>query len=134
MLLVAGCGGDQKLQRDAGARLSASTASRLAAASDAVARALENGNGCLAGNRASKLAASVETATAAGQVPLVLQVELRHRVRALRAAIHCTPPPTAVPSPATTGSTGSESGKHGDEHSSHSRHGEGGKGKTRGEQ
>ena len=133
MLLAAGCGGNQSIS---GSRLSVATASRLAAASDAVAVALAGGDGCLAGRRASGLAASVETAITAGQVPLALVPELRQRVRALRAAIHCVPSPPPAPSqPTTTVSTGppgSGGGKHGDEQG-HGRHGEGGKGKGGGE-
>ena len=133
MLLAAGCGGNQSVS---GSRLSAGTASRLAAASDAVAVALGGGDRCLAGQRASGLAASVETAIAAGRVPLALVPELRHRVQVLRAAIHCVPsPPPTASQPTTTvagGPPGSGGGKHGDDQG-HGRHGEGGKGKGGGE-
>ena len=131
VLLAAGCGGDQGIP---GSRLSAATASRLAAASDAVAVALAGGDGCLAGRRASGLAASVETAITAGRVPLALMPELRQRVRALRAAIHCVPsPPPAPLQPTTTVSTGPPGGGGKHDEQGHGRHGEGGKGKGGGE-
>lgn len=114
-------------------RLPTGTASRLAAAADAVAVALDRGDGCLAEQRASQLAAQEQTAIASGQVPPVLEPELRRRVQALSSAIHCAPPPPSASSQATTLSESQPDNGPGDAHDP-GRHGKGHKGKGKSDQ
>jgi hypothetical protein len=104
VLLLAGCGGGTVTTTVTTTahlpRLPPALAARLAAETDAVAAALDAGDGCAARTAATHLQADTIAAINAGQVPAIYEEELLGRVNSLTARITCTPPaPVAVHQP-----------------------------------
>jgi hypothetical protein len=97
---LSACGGAER----ASPTLPAPLADRLAAQSDSVADALDEGDGCEALRRLELLDRAAERAISAERVPAELRGELRRSLRTLRAGIDCAPPVQAPPAapPVTT--------------------------------
>jgi hypothetical protein len=91
-LCLAGCGSGAERHAAPQPKLPRQLASALAQQSDAVATALEAGDGC----RARQLAASLQQQTIAavntGRVPAPFLEPLQDRVNDLSSRIECTPP------------------------------------------
>jgi hypothetical protein len=121
-LLLAGCGGGKRAATTTAQqpRIPAAVASDLRGQADAVAAALDSGNGCAARTRARGLVQAVTQAVNRGQIPGPLLEPLTSSANDLAARITCTPPaPAAKPK------------KHGKghDHGKHKRkHGKGGDG------
>jgi hypothetical protein len=101
LIALSACGGAERASSPA---LPAPLADRLAAQSDAVAEALELGDGCEARRRLDALDRAAERAIAAERVPAGLRAGLRGRLDALRDRIRCEPaqaPPAPPPPPVT---------------------------------
>jgi hypothetical protein len=71
----------------------------LARQSDAVARALDRGDSCVAAKLAATLRRKADAAVISGRVPSRFTEELRLRTSRLAAAIVCTPAPPLPPPP-----------------------------------
>jgi hypothetical protein len=124
VLLLAGCGGGTVTTTVTTTAhvppLPHALAARLAAESDAVASALDAGDGCAAQTAATKLQSDTIAAINAHEVPGIYQEELLGRVNALTAKITCTPPaPVVTTQPAPRkhgpGHGGGHEKKHGHE-------------------
>jgi hypothetical protein len=95
VVLLAGCGGgNDATQTTTKPALNAAVASRLAAASDAVAEALDQNDVCLAAGRADDLKDAVVEAINNGEVPQPFQEDLSSRANELVNEVNCPPPPT----------------------------------------
>jgi hypothetical protein len=118
VLLVAGCGGGTVTTTVTTTSrvppLPQALAARLAAESDAVAAALDAGDGCAARTAAALLQSDTIAAINSHQVPGIYQEELLGRVNGLTAQITCTPP-----APVVSRGRGHEKPKH------HGKHGKG---------
>lgn len=94
LLLLAACSGD------GGERLDAGTAERLASVSDALATALEAGDGCRAHTLADRLVAEAREGRAQGLVPEAVATEVVTTTLTATADVVCVPPePTAGDEP-----------------------------------
>jgi hypothetical protein len=113
VLLLAGCGGGTVTTTVTTTaqvpHLPAALAATLAAESDAVAAALDTGDGCAAQAAATRLQSDTVAAINSHQVPGIYQEELLGRVNDLTARITCTPPAPVV--------------SHGHGHEKHKPHG-----------
>ena len=87
--LLAGCGGDDRIDRGA--------ADRLARQSSAVAASLARDDGCQAAARLATLRRDARAAMADGRVPARFQPQLRAALTRLQGEIVCTPPPPPQP-------------------------------------
>ena len=91
---LAGCGGVGGAETEAERpQLDVAVAERLAAASDAVADALDQNDVCTAAHRADELRAQVIAAINANQVPAEFQEDLTARANELVNEVNCPPPP-----------------------------------------
>lgn len=100
-LLLAGCGG-------AATTLEASVAEDLAQRADAVAQALEAGDGCTALQRTSELEDATTSAREAGDVTDTVAAEVLTATRSIAQSTSCEPPPPAE-DPDDDGEGGEES-------------------------
>lgn len=89
-LLLAGCGG-------AATTLEASVAEDLAQRADAVAQALEAGDGCTALQRTSELEDATTSAREAGDVTDTVAAEVLTATRSIAQSTSCEPPPAEDP-------------------------------------
>jgi hypothetical protein len=96
ILLAAACGGgDDSASTDASKpALNPAVASRLAAASDAIAESLEQGDVCTAAGLADDLSDAVVDAINKGEVPPAFHEELTSRANELVNEVNCPPPTT----------------------------------------
>jgi hypothetical protein len=93
-LALGACGGEATSSTDAAKpALNPAVASRLAAASDAIAESLDQGDVCTAAGRADDLHEAVVEAINNGQVPPEFQEELGSRASELVNEVNCPPPP-----------------------------------------
>jgi hypothetical protein len=122
LFVLAGCGGGgQTTERRPPPRLPHALAQSWAQQADAVAAALEAGDGCTALERAVALRTQVVTATNAHRVPRRYLEQLLGTANDLAGRIHCTPP---APPPVVVVTT------HGHGHAKHAKppkHGKHGK-------
>jgi hypothetical protein len=122
-LLLAGCGGGKGAATTTAQqpRIPAAVASDLRRRADAVAAALDSGDGCAARTQARGLVQAVTQAVNRRQIPGPLLEPLTSSANGLAARITCTPPaPAAKPK---------EHGKghdHGKHERKHPKHGDGG--------
>jgi hypothetical protein len=96
VLALAGCGGNGDSDNEASPRIDTPVATRLADASDEVARLVEEGNVCEAAGRADELLAEAEAEVEKGTVPPELAGQLLENAQALQNEINCDesePPP-----------------------------------------
>jgi hypothetical protein len=102
VLALAGCGGDDN-GGNQGPRIDGAAASELAAASDEVARLIDEGDVCGAAHRADELFADAQARIDAGSVPPELADQLLTNAEALRNEVNCelSPPPPPPPPPTT---------------------------------
>jgi hypothetical protein len=107
-LLAGGCGGSRP--RASGPRVPHALAYRLAGESDALASALDRGDGCAAQAAAARLRTDLTASIA--QVPTALQEPLSNRVNDIAAAVPACAPPAPAAKPPKKGKQ-EKHGKHG---------------------
>ena len=114
LVVLGGCGsGAQKRAAPPPPRLPAALAGQLAVASDAVAAALDSGDGCSALTAAQALQQQTRAAVAAHRVAAPLQQPLQATVDDLVARIQCVPLAGAGNQPqANDQGRGKDKGKH----------------------
>lgn len=124
LVLLAGCGSNPR-ERAAAAppRLPRALAGELARSSDAVASALDSGDGCSALTAVRALQQQTDAAIAGHQVTARLQQPLKTTVDDLAGRIQCVPPvDTSTQPQAGDQGQGKDRGKH----KGKKKHGEGG--------
>jgi hypothetical protein len=117
-LAAAGCGGAVRSREPA---IPTDLAGRLASASDTTAGQLAHGDACGAASSVKSLESEANVAVSTGRVPPTLAPELTRRVRALAAAITCTPPAPTVEEPQGKHDRGKHKGQE-----NHGKRGQGG--------
>lgn len=124
LVLLAGCGSSPR-ERTAATppRLPRALAGELARSSDAVAAALDSGDGCSALTAARTLQQQTDTAIARHQVTARLQQPLKTAVDDLAGRIQCVPPVDTSTQP-QVGDQGQGKGRG--KHKGKKKHGEGG--------
>src|SRR5512141_2621124 len=124
LVLLAGCGSSPRERASATPpRLPRALAGELARSSDAVAAALDSGDGCSALAAARTLQQQTDTAIAGHQVTARLQQPLKAAVDELAGRIQCVPPVDTSTQP-QVGDQGR--GKDRGKHKGKKKHGEGG--------
>jgi len=123
VLLLAACGSAAPQPKTVTPKLPRALASGWRAQADAVAAALQSGDGCTAQAKAVALRTSVIAAVNAHRVSPRFQETLLAAVNDLSSRITCTPPPAPAPTPAPKPKPHDhpEPPKHG----RHGKHGEG---------
>lgn len=113
LLVLGGCaGGAEKRVAPPPPRLPAALAGQLAVASDAVAAALDSGDGCSALTAAQGLQQQTRAAISAHRVAAALQQPLQATVEDLVGRIQCVPPVEGGQPPADDQGRGKDKGKH----------------------
>jgi hypothetical protein len=93
VLLFAGCGGGEEAAPPPPPAIERAVARELAATSDAIAAALEQGDVCTAAGLADDLNDQVVEAINARRIPPAFQEDLQARANELVNEVNCPPPP-----------------------------------------
>jgi hypothetical protein len=119
---LAGCGGGD--DGSTAERLDPALAQRLASESDAVADALEAGDGCAAVARVQELRRSLASA----QVPAVVRRQAERSLDRADSGVVCTPPPPPPPPVVSAADQDEQHDKHEKRKKHKNKHGKHGKG------
>jgi hypothetical protein len=110
LLFAGGCGGEEATPPQP-PTIEQAVAERIAATSDEIAVALDDGDVCKAAGLADDLNAQVVAAINARRIPPAFQEDLQSRANELVNAVNCPPPPAVEPEPEEEDDAGDEDGE-----------------------